>query len=659
MANPCESRHAEISNAAAVQRALNAFEEWCCLWKLKLNPTKCKSLTISRVRETEYHKRLRYRVTNQELERVSVFKYLGLYVDEKLNYTEHLEQVSSKLTALLNRLCFLKKTGVHLKPRAILSIYKTKGRSRIEYGALHFIHKDTDNHLQALQNRILRFATTAKRTTPTALLERLTDLEPVQQRIETLQCRHWLRTLYAPDGHPLHTAKTLHIKYNGAQFQGRFGDAKGRFGGLRLQRRKAVNSYYQTAPSQLAEGTYTRYASTLQPPLIPERIPRTLPITAVPNYRVPRWPTNFRVIMIPSNPTSFSASHQIFTDGSNIPNPGKGGCAYWDAMHKCGVSRSIPFTCSILYSELKAIILVLHSIRSRRILLKKREIAVFVDNAQCLQLLKGTAYPKYANIHQLVGIIFDELHQIEVILPQTEFTFIKIRSHHADASHSGNHAADDYARTAAERCNLDPAQAHKIAFSSALYLLKQKVKESWHAKWATRKSRNSTMSRLLPTWPSAISTMFAALNADEAAMIVRLLSEHIELNAYYHRFDYDPTRNKDGPRQEWEPRHTALCQHCRPNDPVHEELEHFLLECSAHDTARQCMYRDLRQIHPQINTTLTKTKVTKAVLLYPNLTWPRLSTVIHLRVWKALLRFVKRTGRFADLYGLNTANLDK
>ena len=389
-------------------------------------------------------------------------------------------------------------------------------------------------------------------------------------------------------------------------------------------------------------------------------MPRTLPITAVPNYCIPKWPRNYRVIHHPCDPSRHSEHHQFFTDGSNQPNPGKGGYAFWDERTKQGSSRQLPYVCGILTSELEAVHLLLDQIANHQIMIASsessehtRSCAVFIDNATCLQMIDGQAYPRYAAVYALVAGILKLLDKIEQTQPDITFLFMKIKSHVDAESHKGNAEADNLARTAAEQCVLDPEQAHKVEFPDALYMLKQYVKDTWNKKWNTRTSSRDVLERLIPEWDPALTKMFSKLNADEAAMLVRLISGHIELNAYYNKFNYDPTRDQSQPRQNSDPRPSAECQHCNaPRETIH----HVLLECPAYATARQTMMNSLDRLHPLIQHRLSTT--TSALpLIFPHVFWPELSTQLHAAVWNKMLKYIRLTQRFDDVSGLKTANL--
>ena len=115
----------------------------------------------------------------------------------------------------------------------------------------------------------------------------------------------------------------------------------------------------------------------------------------------------------------------------------------------------LPFHCSILISELEAILLLLHAILSNDVTIapyialpRTRSCAVFIDNRTCLQMIDGRAYPKYAAVHSLIVAILATLNEIEQAQPDLSLLFIKIKSHVDKASHSGNHEKKGSSKTA-------------------------------------------------------------------------------------------------------------------------------------------------------------------------------------------------------------------
>ncbi|MCP4142111.1 MAG: reverse transcriptase family protein, partial [Chloroflexi bacterium] len=276
----------EPSRYAALQHTLDNFYDWCCKWKLKLNPTKCNALKIGKVLE----KKIRYEIKNNnnnnsesdtdlsssetsinELEELNYelfgsdseseddllydeekdieiknnnsinnksennsmqyyqpykrdyningisvkykryIKYLGLWIDDDLNFQYHINKVIAKIQKSYYYVCKLIKSGLKLTPKSIIAIYKTKARSIIEYGAEFYLHYDTAKHIEKWQNKFMKLASPGKSSIPIDLREKLQDCENLSERVDKLLGRTWLRAMFSDNFHPL---KTLQQEFN-------------------------------------------------------------------------------------------------------------------------------------------------------------------------------------------------------------------------------------------------------------------------------------------------------------------------------------------------------------------------------------------------------------------------------------------------------------
>ena len=81
-------------------------EQWCCRWKININPQKSQLLVIKRKRNT--------RITNnviifdKTVPIVSKATYLGLIINNKLNWKDHITNTINKANAAFYRLyCLL------------------------------------------------------------------------------------------------------------------------------------------------------------------------------------------------------------------------------------------------------------------------------------------------------------------------------------------------------------------------------------------------------------------------------------------------------------------------------------------------------------------------------------------------------------------------
>jgi len=87
--------------------AFSIVEEWMSVNKLKLNTSKTKYMIIRSVRkEQRGYITLKYS-DGMELERVDKIKYLGVIIDDKLQFKDHCDYMLKKIgkkTSFLNRI---------------------------------------------------------------------------------------------------------------------------------------------------------------------------------------------------------------------------------------------------------------------------------------------------------------------------------------------------------------------------------------------------------------------------------------------------------------------------------------------------------------------------------------------------------------------------
>ena len=84
-----------------LQQDVGALETWLLQNHLQLNASKCKYMTISRKRSPPSHYQLC--IENQPIEKVSTFKYLGVWLSDNLSWSTHVEKSSKNA---------LKKSGL-------------------------------------------------------------------------------------------------------------------------------------------------------------------------------------------------------------------------------------------------------------------------------------------------------------------------------------------------------------------------------------------------------------------------------------------------------------------------------------------------------------------------------------------------------------------
>ena len=100
----------------------------------------------------------RLNMGGHEIERTEIYKYLGVTIDDKLNWKVHIQQLCSKLASVCG---VLSKVRHYLDRSALMLIYNSLFESRSRYALLAW--GTASNHalskLKVLQNRAVRFIT--------------------------------------------------------------------------------------------------------------------------------------------------------------------------------------------------------------------------------------------------------------------------------------------------------------------------------------------------------------------------------------------------------------------------------------------------------------------------------------------------------------------
>ena len=105
-----------------MQRDLDALMDWGSTWSMKFNAKKCNIMQVSRSRKPLQHF---YSLGNEILQEVSDAKYLGIQIDNKLDWNKHISTVAARgqiKIAFLNR--NLKGCPKKLKDTAYISLIR-------------------------------------------------------------------------------------------------------------------------------------------------------------------------------------------------------------------------------------------------------------------------------------------------------------------------------------------------------------------------------------------------------------------------------------------------------------------------------------------------------------------------------------------------------
>ena len=108
----------------SVNNRLSTVFEWCCFNKLSLNPNKCSYMLLTNKNVVSEPI---IKLNEEKLNRTSEFKYLGIYLDDKLKYQKHVENLCERVS----RLC-----GVSYRLQRLLDI---KSAKNVYYSCIYSI----------------------------------------------------------------------------------------------------------------------------------------------------------------------------------------------------------------------------------------------------------------------------------------------------------------------------------------------------------------------------------------------------------------------------------------------------------------------------------------------------------------------------------------
>ena len=111
---------------------LIAISKWAFNWKMLFNPDPKKpaqEVLFSRKKQAQIHPSINF--NNVEVERAPFQKHLGVILDEKLNFKQHVDNAISKIN---KGIAVIKKLRYSLPRNSLITIYKSFLRPLIDYG---------------------------------------------------------------------------------------------------------------------------------------------------------------------------------------------------------------------------------------------------------------------------------------------------------------------------------------------------------------------------------------------------------------------------------------------------------------------------------------------------------------------------------------------
>ena len=164
-----------------LQRDLKNLERWCKLNDIFVNIKKTKYMIFGSKQALQNINEPCLKINGTPLSRTKTYNYLGINLDEQLNYETHLSGVIRKVS---HKVYQLKRMRRFINKKAALAVYKNMILPIHEYGDILFVSASYENRkrLQTLQNKALKCALNLDPTAGTLETHRLAKLDKLNLR---------------------------------------------------------------------------------------------------------------------------------------------------------------------------------------------------------------------------------------------------------------------------------------------------------------------------------------------------------------------------------------------------------------------------------------------------------------------------------------------
>ena len=173
---------------------------------MEIAPDKSKAIIFSpRSKLSDIKKKnLSFKINNSIIEIVNSTKYLGFYLDSKLDWKIHIKKTKSKVSNSLNIIKCVAGINWGSHPSILLNIYKGLIRSHLDWGSILFDKCDRKSKylLDKIQFAALRNCLGVMRTTPTNIILDLAGEFPLEIR-RNLLTKKFLIKISSWKKHPL------------------------------------------------------------------------------------------------------------------------------------------------------------------------------------------------------------------------------------------------------------------------------------------------------------------------------------------------------------------------------------------------------------------------------------------------------------------------
>ena len=203
-----------------LQELVNALSDWCKLSGMQMNVKKTKVMNFSETDEN-----FTIKVEGEVVEQVSSHKYLGIILDEKLQFNLQVENAIGKAKSALNKVCTLIRGRKGISLGIGIELYKSLIRPHLEYAipAWAMLSEKLIQDLERVQNQSLKRILGVFQSTSSIAVEVISGITPFRLRIQELCMKEWIKIQTLKENHSLRLLLQSEVKF----FNGKEGSPLG------------------------------------------------------------------------------------------------------------------------------------------------------------------------------------------------------------------------------------------------------------------------------------------------------------------------------------------------------------------------------------------------------------------------------------------------
>ena len=388
---------------------------------------------------------------NVEIAWKNSFRYLGVILDQKLTWENHINSIISKVEKSLNLLKAVTRRHWGADPKTSLMFYRAYVRTLIDFGSI-FYGSATKTRLlkiDRLQYKAVRIITGALSSTPTNALLAETGELPLSLRRLHLAEKFIIKNIFTQNDFLVNKINKVSLD-------------------------NLTNSYWVHKNSPPLADAFIETAKfqeeIVKSPKLPfftgnfDSIFFNIDISFSQYSESPKMNNN----IIDNIKNDLQDATSVYTDGSKSPEGV--GCAFYIRDIKYGESFRINSNSSIFSAEAYAIIQALDYIISNK---TASHVLIFSDSMSCLQAISNKTKHLYKN-----PLIFDIFQKLIILARYNiRVSFFWAKGH---AGIKGNEQVDMLAKQAITKDITIPG----LQYYDAISYLKQEAKNKWRVQYA-------------------------------------------------------------------------------------------------------------------------------------------------------------------------------